>query len=119
MQKRLLLAAVSFVLLSGCSTILNDETQRINVASSNNQPIEGTINGQPFSGPGVVELKRARQDAIIFVQTEGCREQTLASSSVDPKFFINILSGGSLGSTTDFASGRMWQYESNILINCS
>ena len=119
MKKLVLLASASALLASGCSTILNDETQRINVSSSNNQPIEGTINGQPFSGPAVIELKRAREDAIIFVQTEGCREQTLASSSVDPKFFINILSGGSLGSTTDYASGHMWQYESNVVINCS
>lgn len=119
MKKLALLAALAVTLTSGCATILNDETQRINVSSSNNQAIEGNVNGQAFTGPGVVEVRRAREDAIVFVQTEGCRQETLVASSVDPKFFINILSGGSLGSTTDYASGHMWQYESNVVVNCN
>ena len=110
--------ASSIVLASGCATILNDDAQNVNLLTSNGEKISGTINGVQFQGPGIVSIMRSQDDAIIVANTEGCTPQTVAPSSVDMKFFINILSGGAFGSTTDYASDDMWKYENSITINC-
>ena len=108
----------SIVLVSGCATILNEDSQKINVATSNGEAIKGSINGVPFEAPGIVSIQRSQDDAILVASTEGCTSQTVVPSSVDPKFFINILSGGAFGSTTDYASDDMWKYENSVTINC-
>lgn len=116
---RFLAVAVIGFLLSGCATILNDETQRVNVLSSNGKAIAGTIDGVPFTGPGIVTVTRKKDDRTIITDTEGCAKQTNLASSVDGKFFINILSGGAFGSTTDYASEEMWKYSESVTVACS
>ena len=112
-----MLALVAFM-ASGCATILNDSTQKVNITSSNGKPIEGNINGIPFKGPGVVDVTRSKEDKILVTTTQGCVANTALTRSVDSKFFINILSGGLYGSTTDYASGKMWKYQDSVVITC-
>lgn len=107
------------IVLSSCSSILNDKNQNINVVSSNNTPIEGKIGLVPFKGPGIVPVERAKQDKIIMVNNKKCVQQTLLKSSVDSTFWINILSGGTFGSTTDYSSEKMWAYQDTVIIQCS
>jgi outer membrane murein-binding lipoprotein Lpp len=120
-MKKLALCAtlVSIILMSGCASILNEKTQKINVASSNGKPITGTVDGQAFTAPGVVTVTRAKAAKIINVDTAGCAKQTVVDNSVDMKFFINILSGGAFGSTTDYATEKMWKYSDTVVISCS
>ena len=115
---RVCLIALSAFVATGCATILNDGTQKINVTSSNGKPIEGTIGGVPFKGPGIVEVTRSKADKILVTTTPGCTGSTVLPKSVDSKFFINIISGGALGSTTDFASEKMWKYQDSVVIAC-
>jgi len=115
---KVLTLGLAIALSSGCSTILNDDTQRVNITSSNSKPFEGRINGDTFIGPGVVEVKRKNADKVVYVDTEGCSQETLMAKQVDTKFFINILSGGALGSTTDYATERMWKYDDNVVVQC-
>lgn len=120
MRIKALAAAVLVVsTLSGCSTILNDETQKINITSSNAKPIQGNVDGVSFTGPGIVEVKRANADKKVVVDTPNCTKETLLAKQVDSKFFINILSGGAFGSTTDYASEEMWKYDDNVVIQCN
>lgn len=116
-MKKLWVTLVCVVGLSGCATILNEDLQNINVSSSAGE-IKGSIDGIPFTGPGIIPVKRAKGDKIINVTTEGCQKQAILVSSVDPKFFINILTGGTLGSTTDYMSEKMWKYQDQIVIPC-
>lgn len=104
--------------LTGCASILNDKTQQVNVSSSTGSEIKGTVDGVPFSGPGIVSLTRENKNKIFVTQTEGCAKQTVAEKTVDPKFFVNILSGGAFGSTTDYSTDKMWKYSENIVISC-
>ncbi|MDD4912740.1 MAG: hypothetical protein PHP57_10640 [Sideroxydans sp.] len=106
------------VALSGCASILNDKTQAINVSSSTGSDIQGTVNGMPFKAPGVVQVTRENKDKLFVTETEGCVKETIAEKSVDPKFFVNILSGGAFGSSTDYASEKMWKYNENVTIAC-
>jgi hypothetical protein len=110
--------SVSCLLLSGCATILNDEYQRINVTTSNGKEVKGSVDGTSFTAPSIITVKRTKTDKILMVEGSGCTKQTLLSSNVDPKFFINILSGGTFGSTTDYVSEKMWKYQESVVISC-
>ncbi len=112
---------IAAVLASGCASILNDQNQQVNVMSGNGKPIQGTVDGQSFTGPGMVSVKRDKGAKIFNVTTEGCAKMTAAESNVDLKFFGNVLIPyfGSTGSTTDFSTGKMWRYSETIVIPCS
>lgn len=114
---KLVLSIMATLVLCNCATILNEDNQKINVSSSADS-IKGNIDGIPFQGPGIVNVKRSKSDKIITVDTPSCTKQTVLTSSVDPKFFINILSGGTFGSTTDYASEKMWKYQDQVVIPC-
>jgi hypothetical protein len=119
-MKKLAMATVmgSVLLMTGCASILNEKTQQINVSSSNGKPLQGTVDGVPFTGPGVVSVTRAKAAKIVAVETPGCAKQTVVENSVDPKFFINILSGGAFGSTTDYSTEKMWKYADTVVVSC-
>lgn len=117
-MKTIILITAATLFLSGCATILNDETQMVSITTSNNTEIKGRIDGIPFSGPAIVAVKRSKAAKIITVDTPACSKQTLLQSEVDMKFFINILSGGTFGSSTDYASDEMWKYQDNVVIPC-
>ncbi|MBB1162828.1 adenosine deaminase [Aquariibacter albus] len=104
---------------TGCASILNDETQLVNVSASNGRDIQGTIDGVPFKGPGPVPFKRAKGSRIVTAETEGCAKVTAVEGTVDPKFFINILSGGVFGSSTDYGTEKMWKYADNVIVSCA
>lgn len=109
---------MTLTMFSGCASILNEKTQKVNVSASNGQSITGTIDGVAFTAPGVVEVTRAKADKVVTVETPGCAKSTAMQKSVDSKFFINVLSGGAFGSTTDYATEKMWKYEDNVVISC-
>ncbi len=114
---KLLIGILATLFFAGCATILNEDMQKITV-SSTAEKIKGNIDGVPFEGPGVVSVKRAQSDKVINVDTVGCQKQTALASSVDSKFFINILSGGTFGSSTDYGSEKMWKYQDQVVIPC-
>lgn len=117
-MRSLSLVVLLGLIVSGCASILNDEDQKINIVTSNNSEIKGNIDGIPFTGPGIVSVKRAKSDRILVADTPACNKQTLLHSTVDMKFYINILSGGTFGSSTDYSTEKMWKYEDTVLIPC-
>lgn len=116
MQKMLILVPMSaMVLMSGCATILSGSHQKINITSNPPQK-EVTIGYQTVMTPAIVEVERDDRDLIV--KAKECNDQKVVSSKINPVFFVNILSGGVFGSTTDYGSGSMWEYEDNINLNC-
>jgi hypothetical protein len=114
-----LLATSIAIATAGCATILNDETQKVNVASSTGEKFSFSIDGQTYEGPIIIDVARTKADKIILAESPNCVKQTLLPAEVDGKFWINILSGGVFGSTTDYSSEEMWGYESNVVVTCS
>ncbi|MFW2374584.1 MAG: adenosine deaminase [Gammaproteobacteria bacterium] len=110
--------AATTIMMSGCATILNDDTQSVNLTTSNGKKTIVSVNGREYEAPGIARLVRSQDDAIITADTSTCKGKTVAPSSVDTVFFVNILSGGAFGSTTDYASEEMWKYDNTIQINC-
>lgn len=120
MIKQLSVAALvsGMLLATGCATIINDKTQKVNISTSNGAKIKGTVDGVPFEAPGIVELTRSKNDKVLVVEDSNCTKQTIAPKKVDSIFFVNILSGGAYGSTTDYFTEKMWKYDDNLTISC-
>lgn len=120
MKKSLLsLLIVSPLFVSGCATILTDNVQKINVGTSNGEQIKVTIDGSTFDAPGIISVTKSDEKTkIISTNEESCAKQTALNREIEPVFFVNLLTGGAFGSTTDYASDSMWKYEDNVTVTC-
>jgi hypothetical protein len=105
-------------LLGGCATILSGKTQSVNITTDTGKKYAASIDGQKYTVPAVIELTRANKDKVMTL--EDCPDQkTLFHKEINPVFFVNILSGGVFGSTTDYASDSMWKYQpENVNVKC-
>lgn len=121
MKKTLtVLAAATALMTTGCATILSGETQSINVATSNGQAIQVSIDGAQYNAPGIITIPKSdEQTKVISTQAQGCTKETALTRDIEPTFFVNILTGGVIGSTTDYASKSMWKYQDNVTVTCT
>lgn len=113
-----ILAIVALMGLTSCATILNEDTQRINVTTSNNVKTDIIVNGQTYQAPSILTLDRSEKDLVIKAQNPNCNQDYLLKSKVDNKFWLNILSGGTFGSTTDYSTEEMWTYQDEVELKC-
>ena len=111
-------AVFALVTMSGCASIINEKTQKINVTTSSGDEVEVLIDGMPFEAPGIATVTRAKADKIVTTKNKKCTASTIMPSSVDSVFWINILSGGVFGSTTDYSTEKMWKYQDSVTITC-
>ena len=104
--------------LGGCASILSGKTQSVNVTTDTGKKYTALIDGQKHTVPSVIELTRENKDKVLTL--EECPDQkVLLHKEINPVFFVNILSGGVFGSTTDYASGSMWKYQpENVNVKC-
>jgi len=121
LQQGLLRGVMALLVLgiTGCATILNDETQKINVTSSTGEKFSFSIDGKSYEGPAIVDVQRTKADKFIISDSPNCNKQTLVPAKVDNKFWINILTGGVFGSTTDYSTEEMWGYDTNAVVSCT
>lgn len=106
-------------LTSGCATILSEDTHKINVSTSNGQKIDVKVDGATQQAPGVITLTKENADKVLLTDADGCTGETHLNKEIEPTFWVNILSGGVLGSSTDMGSKKMWKYQDSVTINCS
>lgn len=140
LRMKKLACVLAVVALSGCASIANDKTQQIKIVASNGQQIQGSMQEDTvttkkqdgkhvkvhnktveatFSGStNAVSLERSGKDKVVVVENPECTKETPVKRSVSPMFFGNVLIGGLLGSTTDASTGKMWQYQEDIIVNC-
>lgn len=135
-----LVCALAVIALTGCASVVNDKNQNVKITASNGQEIKGTVQKDEvvtskedgklkkthvktpessFSGKtNSVVMERSNANKVVVVENPECTKETELKSSVSPMFFGNILIGGLLGSTTDSATQKMWQYDENVVVNC-
>ena len=117
-MKRVILSFAVAALLSGCATITSPSSERINVSSTTNKQFRATLDGVPFNVPGSVSVKRDGDEKVILTSQDGCAQATTVNKEIDTIFWGNIIFGGILGSATDYGSGKMWDYDDTVYINC-
>ncbi len=112
-----LLAVAAVLTLSGCSTLLTDETQLINI-NSTKKDLQLEIDGKTLVADGIIEIKKENKNKTLKVVSPGCEQSIAMNKGIEPAFFANLLSGGAFGSTTDYSTEKMWRYQSTVFINC-
>jgi len=117
-MKNILSVTIITLVLSGCASIMTAEQSSINVTTSNNKPAEVTIDDKTVMAPGMVVVLRDGKDKVVRTKTEGCDNTTVVEKSIAPVFWGNIIVGGILGSTTDNATGKMWNYADSVEVRC-
>ncbi len=105
------------VLSSGCATILTDDVHNMNVTTSDGRETTITVDGTTQQVPGVVQVKKENSDKVLVVDAEECTDVNL-NKEVESAFFINIISGGVFGSSTDYGTDKMWRYQDSVTIPC-
>ena len=117
---KLCIVALLAVSVSGCASLFGDSQQLINVRASNNKAFEAQLsNGTPFDAPGVAAFKKRSSHPVkVITNAEGCAPVTEVDRQVAGIFWANIISGGLLGSGTDYVTGKMWEYDANVIISC-
>lgn len=112
-MKRLAFAA-AVVGIAGCATIAGGgKTQTV---TFNSEPPEAnvSISGQVIGKtPVTVSLERKSNQTITFEKAGYKPFTTSFATKINPWFFGNIILGGVFGSTTDAASGAMYEYSPN------
>ncbi len=118
-MKRLIPLILVIVILNfmGCASILTDRTTKVNVTTSNGKPATVTTKGTTYQVPALIEIPKSKDDLILKATGE-CEGQAYSSSKIEPTFWVNILSGGAFGSSTDYGTDKMWRYEDNMEIKC-
>lgn len=111
MKRSLFLVAISGVLatLLGCATIATGTSQLMTINSNTDSAevmIDNKLVGKtPFSG------KVPKNGKILTVQKNGYTTKTIAlSKNLEGIFWGNIITGGTIGSITDFATGAAYSY---------
>lgn len=105
------------ILLTGCTTVMNGPNQQIYV-NSNKPNIKFKLDKVTYTTPAVITLERKNKDRVIQVNDKKCKQTIHLKRKIDPKFTLNILNGALFGSTTDYITQDMWEYQDNINIKC-
>ena len=75
------------------------------------------VDGMSQTVPGVVTVKKENKDKVLVADDAKCTDVNL-NKEVESAFFINILSGGVFGSSTDYGSDKMWKYQDSVSVPC-
>ena len=105
------------LLSSGCATILTEETHNMNVTTTTGETTTVTVDGASQTVPGVVTVKKENKDKVLFADAENCQDVSL-NKEVESAFFINVISGGVFGSSTDYGTEKMWRYQDSVTVSC-
>jgi hypothetical protein len=99
------------LLLAGCASIISGKEQTLTF-NANVNGAEVYLNDQLLgTTPLTVSVKRG-QEGTFRVTAEGHQPYEIAvNKKVNGVFFVNILSGGAFGSSTDYSTGAMYAYE--------
>jgi hypothetical protein len=117
--KALITVGIATLLTSGCATILTEDTHKMNVSVSNGKKIEIEIDGATQTVPGIVSVKKENRDKILVTNDPACTGSTNLNKEVETVFFVNVLSGGVFGSSTDYGTDKMWKYQDSVTITCN
>lgn len=121
MIRRLIIAAIAAVGLSGCATIVQGSTQSMSV---NTKPEDGAKcelkNSQGtwyVTTPGSVTVHKTKTDLEISCSKEGVGKGSVtAKAKFGGTTFGNVLAGGLVGVAVDAASGANFYYDTPVTI---
>lgn len=115
MKKQIVVLGVLVGLFSGCATITNNPSQKVAFTTSNGQSVVAEVNGKKVNIPAEVKISRSKGAVVRVLAEDNPGYETTqfvitGKNKLSGIFWLNILSGGTTGSTTDALTGSMWTY---------
>lgn len=105
------LLAATLSLLLGCATIISGKEQTISV-NSNVAGADVYLNSVSLGKTPLVASVPRGQDGTLRVQAAGYTPFTFAlNKKINNVFWVNIFIGGTFGSSTDYSTKAMYEYE--------
>jgi hypothetical protein len=102
----------SVLAASGCASIMSGEQQQLSI-NSNVRGAKVEINGvevgtTPFLGK--VNKPKSGDANVITLSAPGYDTKKVnVATEIEPTFWVNVLTGGPFGSTTDYQTGSMYR----------
>ncbi len=122
MKKILILSVLA---LTGCATIMDGGPDTINVMTSDGSKVQAQLHTsagiQHLTLPTFVTVPKSCSDMTIYVMEDKKTNQSsaIASSSVNPWIFGNIIFGGLIGLAVDGVTGNMCTYDNSVIVPVS
>ena len=108
---QLVSALVLGLTVGGCATILGGSSQILTV-NANVDGAEVYLNETLLGTTPLTATIKRGQTGVLRVRAEGYSPYQIAlNKKINTLFWVNILSGGSFGSSTDYSTGAMYEYE--------
>lgn len=104
------------VLVIGCGTTTNGTKQKIAINTNTGQKVIARVDGKKITIPAKdIKISRTEgADIYVLHEDNPCFKDThyfiVGKNRVSGVFWLNIISGGFFGSTTDAISGGMWEF---------
>ena len=105
--------------------MFTEEYVNIHVKVKDEEKVNVKVKGTELEAPGVVKVNKSKEDLSLTVINEDCAQQIKLESHVEPTFWINVINGvlvsplgGSISSSIDAASEKMWTYQESVEIIC-
>jgi len=97
--------------IGGCATILSGTRQTLTV-NANVDAAQVYLNDSLLGNTPLTASVKRGKTGVLKVSKDGYRPyQAALNKKVTSTFWVNIFSGGTFGSTTDMATGAMYEYE--------
>lgn len=115
---KLCASIASIVFLSGCATIMKDDSQPVAFST---EPDDATVKFNSVARgktPVTLMVKRSMKETIVTIEKKGYRTETFPlEKSMSAMTFGNIIFGGIIGVGVDAATGKNTNYPDNVHIN--
>jgi len=118
-----LLSCTAAVSLSGCATIVEGSTDKINVVTAPPSNAACTLTNSRgtyntfASGLAVVKRSTSDLNVVCADQSSGARGQSTVASDVEGWAFGNILLGGIIGLGVDWGTGAAYTYPNSTTVS--
>jgi hypothetical protein len=106
----LVAVVLASLFITGCASIISGGSQTISI-SSNVHGAFLALNGAPIgTTPFVGNVSRGSNRTVVVTHPDHHPETITLTARINTVFLLNIISGGVLGTTTDLATGAIWQF---------
>ena len=105
----------------GWGNLKNNPSQKVALTTSNGQSVVAEVNGKKVNIPAEVKISRSKGAVVRVLAEDNPGYETTqfvitGKNKLSGIFWLNMLSGGTTGSTTDALTGSMWTYSNTNFV---
>ena len=114
-MRKILGLTLILAFFTGCATISNQFSQKVAIGTNTGDAVTADINGKKVMLPATVTISRSKDTVVKILPVdnpgyEATQLVIVGKQNLSMWFWGNIITGGTVGSTTDWLTGGMWYY---------